>query len=234
MLVAIEVNRGAIFRNVEHALHTAFLVIANEPRQGCVTRSMLLQMMATHQEVDARLPALTPAQAEWFIALKGSPSGTIDFSGLTDDEVRAQCALIVSAVKSKLPEAEMNVVLARYGATDYEDVDGRRRYAFSRERGDAIRALADWMRPMVANVPSMAVDVLLARQFANHVKTKISVRDLAASFGCSKSTFHRASGVVRDHVRQLEALARERLYPYFVEQGVIPPSKASSAAKKID
>ncbi|MET3431448.1 hypothetical protein ABIC71_000926 [Herbaspirillum seropedicae] len=233
MLVALEVNKGAIFKDVGHALHTAFLVIANEPRQGCVTRSMLLQMMAT---IDLEAPdrQLTPGQAEWFSSLKGSPAGTIDFSGLTDDEIRAQCAMIVSAVRSKLPVAEMNVVLARYGATEFEDVDGQRRWSFSRERGQAILALAEWIRPMLSNVPPMAVDSLLARQFANHVKTKISVRDLAASFGCSKSTFHRASAVVRDHVRQLEAMARDRLYTYFVEQGVIPPTKELSTAKNTD
>ncbi|WP_443113301.1 hypothetical protein [Herbaspirillum seropedicae] len=188
-------------------------------------------MMAT---IDLEAPdrQLTPGQVEWFSSLKGTPAGTIDFSGLTDDEIRAQCAMIVSAVRSKLPVAEMNVVLARYGATEYEDVEGRRRWSFSRERADAILALADWMRPMLVNVPPMAVDMLLARQFANHVKTKISVRDMAASFGCSKSTFHRASAVVREHVLQLESLARDRLHPYFVEQGVIPPAADLSTAEK--
>jgi hypothetical protein len=225
MLVAIEANKGAIFRDVGHALHTAFLVISNEPRQGCVTRSMLLQMMAT---IDLEAPGrqLTPGQAEWFSALKGSPAGTIDFSGLTDDEIRTQCAMIVSAVKSKLPVAESNVVLARFGATDFEDIDGRRRFAFSRERAEAIMALADWLRPFVKTVPGAAVDALLARLFADHSKTQISVRQLADSFKGSHMKFHRAGLVLRDHVKQLELKAQDRLYAYFAAQGIIPPRTA--------
>lgn len=232
MLVALEVNRGAIFRDVGHALHTAFLVIANEPRQGCVTRSMLLQMMAT---IDLEAPGrrLTPGQAEWFSALKGSPAGTIDFSGLTDQEIRAQCAMIVSAVKSKLPVAESNVVVARFGATDFEDVDGRRRFAFSRERSEAIMALADWLRPFVKTVPAQAVDALLARLFADHSGMQISVRQLADSFHGSHMKFHRAGLVLRDHVRQLEVRAQARLYAYFVAQGIIPPRAELSTAKEI-
>ncbi|WP_112069185.1 hypothetical protein [Herbaspirillum rubrisubalbicans] len=216
MLVAIEANKGAIFRDVGHALHTAFLVISNEPRQGCVTRSMLLQAMIVGRN------RLTPDQAEWFDALKGSPAGSIDFSGLTDDEIRAQCAMVVAAVNHHLPRIEAMVVRARFGATEYEDVNGVRRYAFSHERAAAIRELSDWLRPALQNVPAMAVDGLLARQFANHMKTKVSVRDLAAAFGCSKSTYHRASAVVRSHVRQLEASAHQRLTHHFVEQGIVP------------
>lgn len=217
MLVAIEVNGGAIFRDVGHALHTAYLVIANEPRQGCVTRSLLLQAMMVGRS------KLTPEQAEWFDSLKGSPAGSIDFSGLSDDEIRAQCAMVVAAVNHHLPRIEAMVVRARFGATEYEDVNGVRRYAFSHERATAIRELSDWLRPFLQNVPVMAVDSLLARQFANHIKTKISVRDLAAAFGCSKSTYHRASAVVRGHVRQLEASAHQRLARHFVQQGIIPP-----------
>lgn len=216
MLVAIEVNGGAIFRDVGHALHTAYLVIANEPRQGCVTRSLLLQAMMVGRS------KLTPEQAEWFGSLKGSPAGSIDFSGLTDDEIRAQCAMVVAAVNHHLPRIETMVVRARFGATEYEDVHGVRRYAFSHERAAAIRELSDWLRPFLQNVPAMAVDGLLARQFANHVKTKVSVRDLAAAFGCSKSMYHRASAVVRSHVHQLEASAHQRLARHFVEQGIIP------------
>ncbi|MFS2112718.1 hypothetical protein [Herbaspirillum frisingense] len=227
MLVAIELNKGAIFKDVGHALHTAFVVIANEARQGCVTRAALLRIMEY-------APKLSDTQADWFEALRGAPAGTIDFSGLRDDDIRAQCALIVSAVRSKLPEAEMNVVLARFGATDYEDVDGSRRYAFSRERSDAILALADWMRPLVRNVPAQAVDLLLARLFADHAKTKITVRELADSFKGSHMKFHRAGKVVREHVKQLEVMAHARLHPYFVEQGIVPPRRQLSTTKEND
>lgn len=227
MLVALEVNKGAIFKDVGHALHTAFLVIANEARQGCVTRAALLRIMEY-------APKLSSTQADWFEALRGVPAGTIDFSGLRDDDIRAQCALIVSAVKSKLPDAEMNVVLARFGATEHEDIGGERRYAFSRERSDAILALADWLRPLVKNVPAQAVDLLLARLFADHAKTRITVRQLADSFQGSHMKFHRAGKVVRGHVKQLEVMAHARLYPYFVEQGIIPPRPPLSAAEKND
>lgn len=216
MLVALEVNRGAIFRDVGHALHTAFLVLANDARQGCVTRSMLLQMMTAGQR------KLTASQAEWFGELRGSSAGTIDFSGLRDDEIRAQCALVVSAVRSRLSSIECQAVIARFGATEFEDVDGKRRFAFSAERSQAIRLLAAWLVPVMSELPPLALDCIVAREYADHGRTKISLRELAANFGLSKDTFGRRGKEVRAYLRKLEREAHEKLRPYFVKQGVIP------------
>lgn len=215
MLVAIEVNGGAIFRDVGHALHTAYLVIANEPRQGCVTRSLLLQAMMVGRR------KLTPEQAEWFDSLKGSPAGSIDFSGLSDDEIRAQCAMVVAAVNHHLPRIEVMAVRARFGATEYEDVSGVRRFGFAREKGEAVLELSQWMRTLCSSVSPMALDMLLARHFADHAQTKISLRQLAESFGGNHMTYKRASDCIAGHLRQLEKKAHDRLRPYFVEQRIV-------------
>jgi hypothetical protein len=228
MLLALEVNKGAIFKDVGHALHTAYLVTANEPRQGCVTRSMLLQAMTTG------VRKLSAEQAEWFDSLKGSPAGTIDFSGLTDDEIRAQCAMVVAAVNNHLPIPEAQVVRARFGANEYYDDDGVRRYGFARERGAAILGLSKWMQTLVTAVSPMAVDMILARHFADHSRTKVTLRQLAASFGGNHMTYKRASDAVVEHLRQLEAKAHGRLHPHFVKQGIIPERRELSTGEKND
>ena len=135
--------------------------------------------------------------------------------------MRAQCALVLQAVKHRLPATEMWVLQAKYGQTDFEDVDGRRRCAFSAERIAAIKGLADWFRPMFPALNAMAIDCMLARLFANHKQLDITVRDLAASFGGNRMTYQRASKKMQGHLRDMEEIAFKRLEPSFASQGVV-------------
>lgn len=178
-------------------------------------RAALLSMMEA-------TPRLSAAQADWYDELRGSASGTIDFSGLTSDDIRAQCALIVSAVRSKLPAPEMWAVQARHAATESETVDGRKRFAFSLERINAVQGLSSWLLPSFPRIPALAMDCLVAKVYANHSKTQISYRDLERSFGKTHTTFARAAKEIKQHLRKLELAAVERLTPYFIDTGLVP------------
>ncbi len=101
---------NGVFQSTTQALHVAHLVLSCEPRQKSALRQALIQMLES-------LPQLTKRQQTWLEQLIGSPSGTVNFAGLTGDEVRAQCAEVISAVRSKLPPLEQHVVTARYGQT---------------------------------------------------------------------------------------------------------------------
>lgn len=203
----------AVFENVGQAVHVSFLIMAQEAKQDAPLRAALIKAMESVQ--------LNGRQRSWLEQLRGAASGTINFGGLDGNEVRAQCALVLQAVKHRLPKTEMWVLQAKYGQTDFEDVDGRRRFAFSGERIDAIRGLADWFRPMFPGLNPHAVDCMLGRLFANHKQLDITVRDLAKSFGASHMTYHRASKKMKDHLCDLEQIAFKRLAPSFVKQGVV-------------
>jgi len=214
MLHAISNDEG-MFKDVTHALHVAYLVMSTEARQDCTTRAALLKMMEYAES------PLTAAQADWFEELRGVASQSLNFKGLSSDDIRAQCALIVSAVRSKLPPPEMYAMEARFTQTEYEDVQGVRRFAFSREKATAIKALSDWLQPSVSSLPSLAVDCLVAKLYANHSRTAISYRDLEASFRVPRMTFARAATKVKANIRALELSAATRLQQHFIQQGIL-------------
>lgn len=208
----MEVKDEAVFENVGQAVHVSFLIMAQEAKQDAPLRAALIKAMES--------VVLSGRQRCWLDQLRGASTGAINFGGLDGNEVRAQCALVLQAVKHRLPATEMWVLQAKYGQTDFEDVNGKRRFAFSAERIEAIKGLADWFRPLFPTVNPLAIDCLLGRLFANHKKLDITVRDLAASFGGSRMTYQRASKKMQDHLRGMEEIAFRRLAELFVKHGV--------------
>lgn len=214
----MEVSDEAVFENVGQAVHVSFLIMAQEAKQDAPLRAALIKAMESVQ--------LSGRQRCWLDQLRGESSGRINFGGLDGNEVRAQCSMVLQAVKHRLPKTEMWVLQAKYGETDYEDVNGKRRFAFSPERIEAIKGLADWFRPMFPSLNPMAIDCMLGRLFANHKQLDITVRDLAASFGGNRMTYQRASKKMQEHLRSLESYAFERLTPSFTAQGVVGVSES--------
>ncbi len=97
-----------------------------------------------------------------------------------------------------------------------------RRFAFSPERIAAITGLSNYFSPLFPRIKPLALDFMLGRMFANHKKVDISARDLADRFGGNHTMYLRASWKIKNHVRQLEDMAIERLSPVLAKQGVIP------------
>lgn len=219
------IDQVAIFQNVGQAVHVSFLIIGQEPAGDAPFRKALIRAMESIR--------LDGVQRDWLQQLRGGESGSVNFAGLRGNEIRAQCAMITQAVRTKLPEIERWVLEAKYGQVEFEDVDlgdkqlpptekprVQRRYAFNRERIAAIHGLADWLAPLLPNVNRFAIDFMLGRLFANHKRIEISTRDLAAQFGGSHMIYFRAAGKIKHHLKQLEEQAIARLEPLFVENGV--------------
>ncbi len=104
----------AIFENAGQAVHVAFLVMAQEAMQDAPFRKALIRAMESIH--------LDGKQTHWLDQLRGEKSGTINFGGLTNGDVRAQCALITQAVTTNLLPVERWVLQAKYGETEFEDV----------------------------------------------------------------------------------------------------------------
>ncbi len=206
----------AIFESTGQAIHVAFLILAHDAQQDGMLRKALVRILEA-------IPMLTDEQDAWLQQLRGSPSSTVSFEGLSSNDVRAQCAMIMSAVKTKLPKTEMWALQAKYCRTDFEGPKESRRYAFSKEKADAIRALANWLADSksLSAVPLLAIDCMVAKFYTNHKKTEISFRELARTFGGDHLVYFRTFQKVKVQLKPLEGIAIARLKPYFEEQGIV-------------
>ncbi|WP_367394527.1 hypothetical protein [Cupriavidus sp. Agwp_2] len=209
---------NAVFADTRQALYVAHMVMALPPRQKAPFRTALIRAMEA-------TPNLTGMQEAWLDQLRGTPSdSTVDFGGLTSDEVRGQCAMVMSAVDSKLPAPERAVVRARFTPAEYEEIgangERKRRYFYGPARVEGIRYLADWLAPN-CSIAGPALDILVSKAFANHERLAVSYRDMAASFGSNHMTYARAFPKIRERLRELEALAVSRLDAYFTALGLI-------------
>ncbi|WP_186117753.1 hypothetical protein [Burkholderia gladioli] len=206
----------AVFQSTSQALHVSFLVMAQPVREKNTFRLALIQIMEMQEK-------LTPRQRIWLNQLIGDPSeSTVNFAGLGMDDVRAQCAVVVSAVRTKLPDIERWAVLARYGQLgDERAPDGTKRFFFLRERSEAIQRLSEWLAPSFDGISKLALDCMLARWYANHARVEISFRDLAKAFGASHMTYKRTNDKMAVRLREVEGRATSILSRYFQKTGLI-------------
>ncbi|GLC92331.1 hypothetical protein Tamer19_17390 [Cupriavidus sp. TA19] len=217
---------NAVFIDTRQALYVAHMVMALPPRQKAPFRTALIRAMEA-------TPNLTGMQEAWLDQLRGTPSdSTVDFGGLTSDEVRGQCAMVMSAVDSKLPAPERAVVRARFTPAEYEEIGAggqrQRRYFYGPARVEGIRYLSDWLAPSISSIAGSALDMLVAKAFANHERLAFSFRDMEANFGGGKSTYARAYAAVKGRLKGLEEEAVRRLDGYFTAMGLVTPEEVSA------
>jgi len=109
----MEQKMDTIFASTGQAVHVAFMVMSQPAMQAAPFRKALIRAMESIR--------LEGHQREWLDQLRGAPSETVNFGGLTGDEVRAQCVMVTQAVKH-LPAAEMWTLQAIFGYVEFEDV----------------------------------------------------------------------------------------------------------------
>lgn len=195
-------NAMPIFRSTTQALHFAYLIQAYEVSpESIMTKAIRRLMMEC---------------GIW----REEPS-TVDFGGLTQLEVRAQCAMIRSAVDNHLSGPEAWSVQARYGVVNVVNENGQRVFFFSRERLAAIMSLADWLGPTLPAVARESVDLLVARHFSGKTDPRLSFRCLAEKFGGSHMAYARAFKEVRHRAECFEVSAVTSLTPRFEAHGVV-------------
>ena len=202
---------NAIFRSTAQALHVSYIVLSMPTRQGAPFRNMLIHMLED-------LDDLTHQQQVWLDQLRGTPgSGTVNFGGLSPDEIRAQCSMITAAVRDRLPEPERNAIWARY--------------AYQVERANGVRGLASYYQSLIGVGNDMAMLALVWRRYAGKERADqdFSFRQIAAECGGSKSTYERANKVLTAHLRALEERADETLTASFRAHGVIEDESLQTA-----
>lgn len=193
----------AIFATTGQALFVSFLVMAHEPRQGSPFRKVLLQVMES-------LDVLTKNQQLWMDQLRGSRSedSTINFGGLTSDEIRAQCSMVTQAVYDHLPAPEQFAVLARF--------------AYQMEKAKGVAGLAEYVRPQIGITDEIAIRALVyGHSMPKQRERGLSYTEISRERGIPVITLRRTAAKIARTVRTLEDMAIHRLTPMFERDGVV-------------
>lgn len=190
----------SMFLSVPRALHFAYLMQAFEAAPESIMAKIIRANVIDCDVWGARKPSV------------------VDFSGLTVLELHAECAGIRKAVERECGPDESAVIKARYELTEFEDVDGVRRFAFSKARIDALLYLSAKVRTLYfPDAAQDVIDILVGRAFAERWKTPITLRQIEEQFGVSKSNLGRMANRLDEYVMQLENRAFDTLMPYFTK-----------------
>lgn len=197
---------GAIFKDVTTALTTSFKMQATPAIDAGATRRALV-LMATMNHTSSRM------QSDYVRRLIGTPSRTVDFTGLTKLEARAQCALVRKHAAEYLDAPHASAVLARFSETHSE-----------REAG--INGLATHLcgraSPLRdAEKRAEAIRMLVVRRYRAHAyRNGFSFRDIEKTTRVSRCTLSRLSNRIEREADHLEAEALAELELFFVSRGV--------------
>jgi hypothetical protein len=211
----------AIFESVEQALHVSFMVISLPSRQKNTFRLALIQ--ALEQVGD-----LTNRQQATLEYLRGTRTeSTINFEGLNGDEVRAQCAMVVAAVRDRLSTDERNAIWLRYA----RGIPARPRGAGlaadagvppSKEWKQAIFEVANRFRKEEGVLSREAIMAVIAgHAFPHQRETDFSYVNIARATGANERTLRRTAMTVRKWLRLYESSAVCTLEPIFSAHGVV-------------
>lgn len=178
-----------IFRSVQQALHFSFLMVTLPVSQ----KSAMSQIYAQG------------GNRVWNEVRERS---TIRFSGLSELEVRGQCAMVRGAVMDHLQVSERHAVHARY--------------ALQSTQSSGVRAMRDAAKPMLScqdEWPTLAMAWLI---FGSTVQTEgITTRSIADEFELSQSSVMRDIGRIRQAHHALELMAFDKLSELFRKDGLI-------------
>ncbi|KVE43237.1 hypothetical protein [Burkholderia sp. BDU5] len=213
---------NGIFENTEQALHVSFLVTSLPPRQKQQFRVALIQILESVGHLSQR-------QAEFLDYLYGSASGTINFEGLSGDEIRAQCAMVVAAVRAHLLKPERNAVWLRYAcgiparpASSANAADPG--IPPSEEWKRALVEMRTYLRPSLSLTNGDAIMALIA----GHSQPKqrqdgLSYRAISEETHIPVRTLERNAQLIRKRLVGLEQQAVKRLKPLFERNNVTFP-----------
>ncbi|GAQ30232.1 hypothetical protein SAMD00023378_3915 [Ralstonia sp. NT80] len=208
----------AVFQTTGQALHLSYLMLSLPATEKNAMRIALIQAMEF-------TPKLNYRQSQWLDQLRGTPSDTVNFGGLTMLEVRGQCSIVTSAVNSRLPTAERGAILARFGVGE--------------EKAEGVKLLMRYARRACGIDAYGPVYLLAARHYVPKVRREgLSLRAIADKHGLTKHAVETAALWMAKHFASLEVMAMQRLQTVFMADGLVeeaedfrPLPKASAPRK---
>ncbi|WP_257765349.1 hypothetical protein [Burkholderia glumae] len=210
---------NGIFESTEQALHVSFLVTSLPPRQKQQFRLALIQILES-------VGRLTERQAQFLDYLHGSSAGTINFEGLSSDEIRAQCAMVVAAVRDHLLKPERNAVWLRYASGMPARPASAGRAADpgtppSEEWKMALIQMRTYLRPSLSLTNGDAIMALIAGHSQPRQRQDgLSYRAISEETRVPIRTLERNAQLIRKRLVGLEQQAVKRLQVLFERNNV--------------
>ena len=195
-----------IFRNTSQAIAFSYLMAQLPAKEGGALGKMLDRMKLEATGV-----------------LEARELSSISFAGLSDMEIRAQCAMVRYAVESLLPPPESWAIRARMGGADIQRGPGGHivRANFTPARIKVLRQLAAYVGPSHPTLGVDAVMLVLARICGDCDQLRPTFRRIEEEAGSSKSALERAEKGMKKRIRELVNLGVDRLTPGFVRDGLV-------------
>lgn len=164
-------------------------------------------------------------------------NNNINFDGLNELEIHAQCAIIRNIVEKQLPLLLSNIIIAKYSANDifinkiYKDSKIKRKIiqAPSHKRITAISNIANEIYLIVfkdkhKNIPFNLVEILTFHAFDKSLLTQqqMSILQLAKEFNLPKSNLYYYLNKITEFIKEKETNAIENLIAEFERKLIIP------------
>lgn len=187
----------SMFTNASQAVSFAFVMQEYEGSPECMTWQAIRKVLA--------MLGLTKA-----LAAMEDRTGTVSFKGLQPLEIRGQCQMIRSSVRSRLHPAEAAVVIAR-NTRNPED------------KAKAIAYLAEFVFPAAAGTNGgqrLAYDFFVLRCFPVRKMEKGERADIAQRLGLKPRSVAAYVRTARRRIKELEQRAEERLQAIYAEGGL--------------
>lgn len=183
--------KNAVFQSVGQALAVSYLMEILPVTQK-VSTQMLIEWL--QQQAGVR-----PEARE----------STLNFSGLSPLEVRAQCSLVRAAVEHHLPGPERDVILARFGQQA------------SKARG--VSGVAQYCKALTTIESDIALKALAWSIYhpAKRAQDRWSLRDIEAETGVHHNKLQRAGAAIRATGESLRKMAERRLQDLFERTGLV-------------
>lgn len=199
-----------IFRDTGVALFVSFRMEYLPVREENQFLKGLVRMME-------ELGELTPRQAAWLEQLRGEPSENVNFSGLSQLEVRGQCELVRDATHHRLPQHLYAVVCARFG------LSGRKACGI-----EHVTAALRWSAPIR---DAQALRDLVVRQYLEtSERDGFSLRAIGKRYQIPKSTLGDGALWLAMKTRAMELEAIRLLDVLFVPHGVSAEPERAEAS----
>ena len=181
-----------VFQDAGHALHVSYLIHSMHPRTVSPTAIVIDQLVKENHVWD-ELPA--PKESR------------VNFSGLSPQEVRAQCAQVVSMVNHLPHQAERDACQAIYG---HQVI-----------KANGVRGMAAYCAPVLGCSDSMALYVAWHVFMRTHQRQGVTMQDIAKEFGTNLQVVRYAADTVRKYGTAMHARAIDALTQRFSDGGLI-------------
>jgi hypothetical protein len=190
-----------LFADTSTALQLSWLITTLPSSRPSGLRHALIAILES-------MPVRTYQQSATLARLIGSPSESVNFAGLSREEIHGQCALIVDTVRRRLYGVEYAAVVARFAPTEATMRAG-------------VCYLADYLLAAAPIGNRDALEALIWRRYVpRRYRNGYALRAIENRTGVSKSTLARAYDWLNSECGTLELRALRRLEETFVPDGV--------------